>query len=189
MISKKPAAKFSMHMSLVDSCNGMLCMRDSRSIYICNPFTRVSLELPKLINYPAQLGHLEFGFHQPQKITSSVWRYLGMITNLFLWQVSKVMVNGRLHWLSRPNKYRWAGLISFDLATEQFQEIPKPNCCRLDWCFQHLMVLRACVSAYDHNNKELEFWVMKEYGKKESWVKKFTIGTCPRQYCSKDWFP
>ena len=42
-------------------------MRDSRGIYICNPFTGLSIELPKLINYPRQLGHLEFGFHPTTK--------------------------------------------------------------------------------------------------------------------------
>ncbi|XWS31047.1 hypothetical protein CRYUN_Cryun23aG0043400 [Craigia yunnanensis] len=214
LISKKLAANSSMLMSLVDSCNGLLCMRDSRDIFICNPFTRLSIELPKLINYPAKVGHLEFGFHPITKeykvihtvygkqlgkrdspyvnastlvqsevhiltVGSSVWRNLGMISYRFIWQASKVMVNGRLHWLSRSNKYTWARLlISFDLATEQFQEVPKPNCCDLDRCFQHLMVLRGCLSAGAyHNNKQLEVWVMKEYGMKESWVKELTIGT------------
>lgn len=70
-------------------------------------------------------------------------------------------------------------LISFDLATEQFQEVPKRDCCGLDRCLHNLMVLRGCLSASaSHDNKQLEVWVMKEYGVKESWIKEFTIGTC-----------
>ncbi|XP_022760070.1 F-box protein At3g07870-like [Durio zibethinus] len=212
VISMKPDNS-SMLMSLEDSCNGLLCMRDSRGIYICNPFTRLSIELPKFINYPPELGHLEFGFNPTKKeykviqilyrpqlekrdrpyvnestlvqsevhvltIGSPVWRNLGMISYHFIRQTSKFMVKGRLHWLCRPKKNTWATLlISFDLETEQFQEVPKPNCCDLVKCFQHLMVLRGCLCVgSSHNNKELEVWVMKEYGMKESWVKEFNIG-------------
>ncbi|XVF31860.1 hypothetical protein REPUB_Repub17cG0030700 [Reevesia pubescens] len=213
VVSKKPD-NYSMLMCLVDSCNGLLCMRVSRGIYICNPFSRLSIELSKLINYPRRSGHLEFGFHPITKeykviqtiyqrrlgkkegsyvngstlvqsevriltIGSSVWRNLGMVSYRFIWQTTKVMVNGRLHWLCKPNKYTWANiLVSFDLATEQFQEVPKPNCCGLDRCLQHLMVLRGCLSAGAyHKDKQLEVWVMKDYGMKESWVKQFNIGT------------
>ncbi|KAK6259559.1 hypothetical protein SCA6_014033 [Theobroma cacao] len=210
--SKRPPNS-SVPMCLVDSCNGLLCMRDSRGIYICNPFTRLFIELSEFIKSPAQLGHLEFGFHPTTKeykvvqtvyrkslgnrdgsnvdastiiqsefhiltIGSPGWRNLGKITYRFIWQTSKVMVKGRLHWLSRPNKYSQASLlISFDLATEQFQEMPKPDCCGLGRCFHHLMVLRGCLSAGAYHDKQLEVWIMKEYGMKESWVKEFNIGT------------
>ena len=67
VISKKLPSS-AMLMYLVDSCNGLLCMRNnSRSIYICNPFTRLYLELPKLIKYPTRVGHLGFGFHPTTK--------------------------------------------------------------------------------------------------------------------------
>ncbi|XWS31049.1 hypothetical protein CRYUN_Cryun23aG0043600 [Craigia yunnanensis] len=213
VISKK-LPRSAMLMCLVDSCNGLLCMHDtSQSIYICNPFTRLYIELPKLINYPTRVGPLGFGFHPTTKeykvlqivfrrqwkrrdlnvatstlVQSEVqiltigipaWRNLGMIPYRFIWPASKAMVNGRLHWLSKPNKYTTVSLlISFDLETEQFQEVPKPDCCGLPWCFHHLMVLRGCLSAGAcHDYEQLEIWVMKEYGTKESWIKEFTIGT------------
>ncbi|XP_022760068.1 F-box protein At3g07870-like [Durio zibethinus] len=214
VISMKPDNS-SMLMSLVNSCNGLLCMRDSRGIYICNPFTRLSIELPKFIKYPPELGLLEFGFNPTKKeykviqilyrpkfeerdrpyvnestlvqsevhvltIGSPSWRNLGMIPCCFLWQPSQVLVGGRLHWLSKPNKYtRASRIISFDLRTEKFQEFPpKPDCCGLNRCFHHLVVLRGCLcAAAYHDNDKLEIWVMKEYGVKESWIKEFTIGT------------
>ncbi|XVE78346.1 hypothetical protein DITRI_Ditri13aG0137500 [Diplodiscus trichospermus] len=106
----------------VDSCNGLLCMLDSRGIYIYNPFTRLSMEIP----------NLQFGFdpttkeyklihivrqkqsrtgNGPNRSTSvqsevhiltigdSGWRNLGMISYRFRCQRPKAMVNGRLHWL------------------------------------------------------------------------------------------
>ncbi|KAK8711825.1 hypothetical protein V6N13_147086 [Hibiscus sabdariffa] len=68
----------------------------------------------------------------------------------------KALVNGRLHWLSKPDNNNTASLlISFDLETEQ---------------------LVPGAGAY-HVNEELEIWIMKEYGIKESWIKEFSIGT------------
>ncbi|OMO52966.1 hypothetical protein CCACVL1_28963 [Corchorus capsularis] len=159
LITKKPPIPI-MEMSLVDSCNGMLCMSDARgqAIYICNPFTRQSMELPKIFNFPAKLERLEFFFHSATKeykllhtrplrkgearaptnvdpstlvysevhvmtIGSPAWRNLGTIPHRFIWHSSKVIVNGRLHWLSRPNRTSPTRfLISFDLETEQFKE-------------------------------------------------------------------
>ncbi|KAK8483395.1 hypothetical protein V6N11_029089 [Hibiscus sabdariffa] len=55
-------------MSLIDSCNGLLCMHDSsRRVFVCNPFTRLYTELPELVKYPSVLGHLSFGFNQTTK--------------------------------------------------------------------------------------------------------------------------
>ncbi|XWS31046.1 hypothetical protein CRYUN_Cryun23aG0043300 [Craigia yunnanensis] len=212
MFKKLPNSSMSMY--LVDSCNGLLCMRDTRGIYIYNPFTRVYLELPKLIKYPADVGHIAFGFHSTTNkykviqivfrrqlirrgslidvaastliqsqvhvvtIGDPTWRNIGMLPYDLTRPTPKALVNGRLHWLSKPNKYTTGSLlISFDLATEQFQEVPKPACCGLERCFHHLMVLGGCLSAGAyHDNEQLEIWVLKEYGVKGSWIKEFTIG-------------
>ncbi|OMO75814.1 hypothetical protein COLO4_25855 [Corchorus olitorius] len=189
-------------MYLVDSCNGLLCMRDAkdRIIYIYNPFTRVCIELPE-VNCPEQLGHLEFGFHPTTKeyklvhvvqrygpnpnsnqsgsirysevhvltMGSPAWRNLGKIPHGSIRTASKVTIKGRLHWLSNPSL-----LISFDLQTEQFQELPKPDC--LGKCFHRLLILLGCVSIAAYQKGKLEIWVMKEYGVKESWTKEFNIG-------------
>ncbi|XP_038994148.1 F-box protein At3g07870-like [Hibiscus syriacus] len=145
MISKKlPGFPTTMH--LVDSCDGLLCLHDtSRTVFICNPFTRVYVKLRKPVKCPTVVGHLWF------------------------------------HWLSRPNKYTKASLlISFDLETEQFQEVTKADCCcASDMCFRQLTVVRGCPSAgaFHGDDERSEIWVIKEYGVKESWIKEFTIGT------------
>ncbi|OMO75815.1 hypothetical protein COLO4_25856 [Corchorus olitorius] len=212
LISKKPPCPVE-QMFLKDSCNGLLCMRDARdrALYICNPFTRQSIELPK-VNSPAQLGPLEFGFHPTTKeyklvhigkkycpsntnqsiveqhsevhvltIGSLTWRNLGTIPHRFIRKASKVIINGRLHWISKPKKrYSLPSLlISFDLETEQFQEVPKPDCCGsgsgIYKCFHRLMILSGCLSISAYQNGQLGIWVMKEYGVKESWIKEFNI--------------
>ncbi|KAE8654891.1 Detected protein of unknown function [Hibiscus syriacus] len=107
------------------------------------------------------------------------WRNIGTLPYDLTRPTPRALLNGRLHWLSKPNKNTVASLLtSFDLETEQFQQVPKPDCCGSDRCFHHLMVLRGCLSASAyHSNEELEIWAMKEYGIKESWIKEFTIGT------------
>ncbi|GMI66279.1 F-Box Protein92 [Hibiscus trionum] len=214
VISKKlPTSTPPMH--LVDSCNGLLCMSyNSRNLYICNPFTGLCIELPRLVQYPSKLGLLGFGFHQTRKehkviqivfrrklkrdhpnedpstlIQSEVqiltigtpsWRTLETIPYRFKKSASKALVNGRFHWLLDPNKYTMASLlVSFDLETEQFQEVPKPDCCGSDMCLRHLLVVRGCLSAgaFHDDDGRLEIWVMKEYGVKESWIKEFRIGS------------
>ncbi|KAE8698985.1 Detected protein of unknown function [Hibiscus syriacus] len=219
---KLPAINSSTNpMCLIDSCNGLLCMHDSsRRIFICNPFTGLYIELPKLVKYPSLVGHLVFGFHQTTKeykiiqivfrrqlrkvysstiptstsstlsevqiftIGSPCWRNLGTIPYRFILSKPKALVHGRFHWLSTPNKNTTATLlISFDLDTERFREIPKPDCCcGSDKCFRQLMVVRGCLSAiafHDNYGERLEIWIMKEYSVKESWIKEFSIGA----YC------
>ncbi|KAE8690860.1 Detected protein of unknown function [Hibiscus syriacus] len=182
-------------MFLIDSCNGLLCMHDpSRRIFICNPFTRLYIELPKLVKYPSLVGHLVYGFHQTTKeykaevqiltIGSPCWRNLGTIPYRFILSKPKALVHWRFRWLSKPKKHTTATLlISFDLDTERFQEVPKPDCrCGSDKCFGQLMVVRGCLSAiafHDNYGERLENWVMKEYGVKQSWIKEFSIGA----YC------
>ncbi|KAE8685915.1 F-box protein [Hibiscus syriacus] len=109
---------------------------------------------------------------------SSSWRNLGKVSYQFVRQPSEALVNGRLHWVSRPRRYHPARrIVSFDLADEQFREVPKPDCGGLNKCNFHLSVLRGCLAVAVYGNYgKLEIWIMKCYNDKESWVKEFTIG-------------
>ncbi|KAF9669603.1 hypothetical protein SADUNF_Sadunf14G0124600 [Salix dunnii] len=105
------------------------------------------------------------------------WRSLGKVSYRLVRRTSGALVNGRLHWISRPCRNRPARrLVSFDLTDEQFREVPKPDCGGLNRC-NDLVVLRGCLSASVYcNYRRLEIWVMKEYNVKESWVKEYNIG-------------
>ncbi|KAJ9176825.1 hypothetical protein P3X46_012097 [Hevea brasiliensis] len=106
------------------------------------------------------------------------WRSLGKISYQLVRRPSEALVNGRLHWVSRPRRYNPARrLVSLDLADEQFREVPKPDCGGLSKCNYHLVVLKGCLSAAVYcSYGRLEIWVMKEYNVKESWVKEYSIG-------------
>ncbi|WRX07716.1 hypothetical protein QQP08_000203 [Theobroma cacao] len=172
----KKLPNFPMPMYLVDSCNGLLCMHDSRGIYICNPFTGLYLELPKLVNYPAKVGHIGFSFHQATneyKVVRIVFqRQLSRKggTNV----ASSTLIQSQVHVLTVGDlAWRNLGMIPYNFTQ------PTPNATsNFRRCLHNLMVLQGCLStsAY-HDNKQLEVWVMKEYGVKESWIKEFTIGT------------
>ncbi|KAJ4730158.1 F-box protein [Melia azedarach] len=115
---------------------------------------------------------------QVYTVGTPAWRSLGKLTYQFVRRPSEALVNGRLHWVTRPKRYSPARrIVSFDIADEQFREVPKPDCGSLDRCNDHLAVLRGCLSAAVYGNyAKLEIWVMKDYNVKESWIKQFNIG-------------
>uniref|UniRef100_A0A6N2K738 F-box associated beta-propeller type 1 domain-containing protein n=1 Tax=Salix viminalis TaxID=40686 RepID=A0A6N2K738_SALVM len=123
----------------------------------------------------ATLGHVESFIH---------YHNLDKVSYRPVRRASETLVNGRLHWVSRPCRNKLARrLVSFDLTDEQFREVPKPDCGGLNRCDYHLAVLRGCLSvAVCCNYRRLEIWVMKEYNEKGSWVKEYKIGA----YMPKD---
>ncbi|KAK8629859.1 hypothetical protein V6N13_078685 [Hibiscus sabdariffa] len=194
-----------MHGKLVASSNGLLCFCSSSAIYICNPLTKDSVELPKL---SSESGILGFGFSPTTKeykvldiiyqrkiprsnsllapfqskvrvftLGDSQWRSLGMAPYQFVVRQSQVTVCGRLHWISQEVRTR-DRIISFDLTAEQFQAIPLADHVNLERRFFELVALRGhlCVAA-SNADCGLDIWVMKEYNVKESWVKEFIIGS------------
>ncbi|EEF30092.1 F-box protein At3g07870 [Ricinus communis] len=114
---------------------------------------------------------------------SLTWRSKGETSYQLLGNPSHVVVNGRLHWLScRYRNQSLRRLISFDLADEQFREVPCPVGASFGRHCSHLATLRGCLSGVVQGFRRLYIWVMKEYGVKESWVKEFTIGVkLPRE--------
>ncbi|XP_019162780.1 PREDICTED: F-box protein At3g07870-like [Ipomoea nil] len=109
---------------------------------------------------------------QVLSLDSTNWRSIGEAPYWLEFGSTGVLVNGRLHWLRRNAGYYLDGSIaSFDLAEERFQDIPKPYFGEII----SLMVLQGCLSGVTFNNRCFKIWVMKEYERKESWVKQFTI--------------
>ncbi|KAJ0725956.1 putative F-box domain-containing protein [Helianthus annuus] len=104
------------------------------------------------------------------------WRCLGKVPYQLDRQAKEVVVvNGRLHWVSRPG--RLGGLpgrtiVSFDLEDEKFKLVSKP----VNRSNYHLAVIDDCLAtAVSCGYGKLEIWVMKEYDVKESWTKLFNI--------------
>lgn len=82
-----------------------------------------------------------------------------------------ILLNGGLHWLVDRIRGSSSVIISFDLAEEHVQEIPLP-CDLVDakgyivGVFRQMLCITRC-DGQTHN----EFWIMKEYGMRESWTK------------------
>ncbi|CAN0927223.1 F-box protein At3g07870 [Linum grandiflorum] len=109
---------------------------------------------------------------------SPEWRIQGQISHQLVRRPGEALVNGRLHWVTRPRRYNPVRrVVSFDLEDEQFREVAKPTSGGLSRCNFTLVAVRSCLAAAVYcNYGRLEIWVMKEYNVKESWVKEFSIG-------------
>ncbi|KAK4776515.1 hypothetical protein SAY86_005203 [Trapa natans] len=106
------------------------------------------------------------------------WRSLGKAPYQIACRPSGAVVDGRLHWMTRPRRYRPARpLVSFDLSEERFGEVPIPETGPLNWCNYQLMVIEGSLSAivYCYHGR-IEIWVMRVYGERDSWTKQFHIG-------------
>ncbi|KAM3320855.1 F-box protein [Capsicum chacoense] len=116
--------------------------------------------------------------------TSNRWRSIGEVVYRFDLNSQGIMLNGKMHWLTRFGKYhgrRDRLIVSFDLADEVFGEVPKIDFNvkpRIVQC--HLAVLGDCLAAAvtlpHYKGGGFEIWVMREYNVKESWMKEFKIG-------------
>lgn len=111
-------------------------------------------------------------------VGSGYWKSLGKAPFQIARRPSEALLGGRLHWATRPRRYRPARpLVSFDLSEERFGEVPIPETGPLNWCNYQLTVLGGSLSAvvYCYHGK-IEIWVMKVYGERDSWAKEFHIG-------------
>ncbi|PRQ60386.1 putative F-box domain-containing protein [Rosa chinensis] len=93
--------------------------------------------------------------------------------------------NGAIHWVSNrePGIFE-PPVYAFDLANEEFREMPLPVLSRNEDGVEMTQIrtqvlLGGCLCVMFQDvmpqdaNKYTEFWVMKEYGRPESWVKLF----------------
>ncbi|KAK9287332.1 hypothetical protein L1049_015747 [Liquidambar formosana] len=97
-------------------------------------------------------------------------------------------VNGALHWITTTGGTT-SGLIcicSFDVEDERIRQIPPPAHFDFDYAGKvgwiNVGVLGGCLClCYVFDGVSFEVWVMKDYGVKESWSKKFVIEI--QSYC------
>ncbi|KAF6145089.1 hypothetical protein GIB67_013440 [Kingdonia uniflora] len=123
------------------------------------------------------------------------WKILVRQSNS-LYEVSSyngvVQLNGAIHWMGayhyHPYPYPIPELdyeinliISFNLESEELQEIPCPSSLEFENNYFSMCVLEGCLSMfYDDYGDHVEMWVMKDYGVMESWTKLFSIEVPPR---------
>ncbi|PON95522.1 F-box domain containing protein [Trema orientale] len=110
----------------------------------------------------------------------SEWRHIVQKPlKLITCPASDALVNGNLHWLTMSYQIGeeiLRDIISFDLATEDFQVISQPIRLGPNKFLTHLVTLNDCLSAVISSQfGENEIWVLKDYNVKESWTKELVI--------------
>ncbi|WMV59811.1 hypothetical protein MTR67_053196 [Solanum verrucosum] len=116
--------------------------------------------------------------------TNNRWRSVGEVVYRFDRSSQGILLNGKMHWLTRFGKYngrRDKLIVSFDLAEDVFGEVPKVDFDVKPRIVQyHLVVLGDCLGVGltlpHYKGGGFEIWVMREYNVKESWMKEFRIG-------------
>lgn len=104
---------------------------------------------------------------------------------------SGTVLNGAPHWVwyrSDQNTFfpsnQESVIVCFDATEEKFKEVPNPNYEGEDTRI-HLGVLGGCLCVVEEHRKTLnsyDFWVMKEYGAKDSWTKLFVVQSVPGEF-------
>ncbi|KAI3769555.1 hypothetical protein L6452_00663 [Arctium lappa] len=124
---------------------------------------------------------------------SCSWRCLGKVPYLLDKQATEgPVVNGRIHWVSRPGRITGVpgrAIVSFDLKDELFKVVAKPSHAVVNRGNNyHLAAIKGCLAVViSCGYGKLEIWVMKEYDRKESWVKEFVIhGAFPAKVVSHE---
>ncbi|KAF5454887.1 hypothetical protein F2P56_024520 [Juglans regia] len=199
--------------TIVNSCHGLICSCDilmADPIYISNPITGEYLILPKGETKP-DFGQFVSGFgfspktkqYKVVKYSESLeiytlgsgtpWRRTEHVPPARHRSLFGTFVNGALHWLVKlPNG---SVLIrSFDLDDEKFRTIPLPlsRCSDASFKSSNLGILGDCLSLSsivmdDASGWDIEIWVMKEYGVRESWIRELVIKS--PSPCEQGWNP
>ncbi|KAL5725166.1 hypothetical protein ACHQM5_008340 [Ranunculus cassubicifolius] len=177
------------------SCNGLI-FSHRQPYFICNPITGEHMVLPRP-EFGSKDTVTGFGFD----VVSKVFKVIRIMedeeemfaSNTYLevfnfssgkWSfkhgvhcsfdtTANVYFNGSLHWIGSPRV-----IISFNLHTEEFQQIPLPRVINSGSSTSepYLVVLQTSLCVIRTVTKEhIEIWAMKEYTSQPIWGKIFTI--------------
>ncbi|XP_047323944.1 F-box/kelch-repeat protein At3g23880-like [Impatiens glandulifera] len=185
---------------IVGSVNGLVCIAiDEAVVFLWNPSTRKSKRLPHCGVTKRQLRY-GFGYDEGiaddykvvvvvgkegsyDEITevkmyglkSDSWRKIGDFPKAIPLQNASVMfVSGSLHWASASEKLG-KSIVSLNLSKETYSEISLP-CYGQGVSVSMVGVLSGCLSLLCNIGViKADLWMMKEYGKVDSWSKLFSI--------------
>uniref|UniRef100_A0A2N9I8H1 F-box domain-containing protein n=1 Tax=Fagus sylvatica TaxID=28930 RepID=A0A2N9I8H1_FAGSY len=88
-----------------------------------------------------------------------------------------MLASGALHWVVNPKAEsdKTNLILTFDLGVEEYRLVPQPDFVDKDF-HMNVGVLGGCLTIQcNHFKVNLDVWVMKEYGVKESWMKLFSV--------------
>ncbi|KAK4430145.1 F-box/kelch-repeat protein [Sesamum alatum] len=190
---------------VVGSCNGLICIAiNEKDLFLWNPSTRISTKLPpvEVKMTPGFYNIFGFGYNESSDdykvlgifcafgnvgVYQSVVKLYSSKTNS--WKRiedfkggeplddSGKFAGGKLHFSTIRQiglDFRW-DIVSLDLDTEEYGIVEQPN--YGEGLFESsLGVVGGCICILCNYEKvRADFWVLKEYGIKESWTKVVSI--------------
>ncbi|KAE8724386.1 hypothetical protein F3Y22_tig00010533pilonHSYRG00280 [Hibiscus syriacus] len=83
-----------------------------------------------------------------------------------------VLAGGVLHWVMPPRiEFGMRNtIVGFDLGTEEFIEVPQPNCADKSYLLDVGVLEGRLCAVCNYDQEKIDVWLMKEYGVKESWT-------------------
>ncbi|XP_026397152.1 F-box protein CPR1-like [Papaver somniferum] len=100
---------------------------------------------------------------------------------------SGVLVNGDYHWLVK-RRFSIVVVVSMNISNEKFKEMELPQEIRENDQSFNLGVLEGCLcSPVRDVDRNLELWVMQDYGVRESWTKRYTVKNIKGPYWRPIW--
>ncbi|GJR18365.1 ribonuclease H-like domain-containing protein [Tanacetum coccineum] len=178
------------------SSNGLVCISSLNQLFLTNPSTREFQELQKPPILPEMWKCYGFGYDSSTddyklvtvtyhlsngalahtlSLKSNAWKHFGHVNYSFYDNKPGILFNGALHWFWFDANYtrdRKALIVSFDLAKEEFIEIPQPDDPRYDWSYGSRLGIiedRLCIFHERDDRRPFRIWVMKNYNVKPSW--------------------
>ncbi|GMI96160.1 hypothetical protein like AT3G23880 [Hibiscus trionum] len=125
---------------------------------------------------PFEDGYNYESIFEVYSLRTNCWRMILEFPFRIPFRTAAKHVNGSLNWplFNQPGWFLDT-IISLDLAEETCKEVPQP--CYGDRASKRsLGVLDGCLCVLCHYGRSYtDVWVMKEYGKRESWTKLVTI--------------
>ncbi|TXG52848.1 hypothetical protein EZV62_022017 [Acer yangbiense] len=176
----------------IDSCNGLLgIVNEDGDLFVYNPSTK---KCNQILNSDGHSFDLLFryGFGYAESIDDYKLVTIYTLGNVYVYSVLKrswrsipnrflfpeyyykmgISFNGAIHW-AFDNLEGSCVIVAFDLVEEKFETLPPPDTVLVEHCRYSLGVLRGrlCLAADNKIGFDHQFWVMEEYGVKESWTR------------------
>nr|BAQ19002.1 S19-locus linked F-box protein 2 [Petunia axillaris subsp. axillaris] len=116
------------------------------------------------------------------------WRELNLLGQklpIVLWfPCSEILYKRNVHWFAVADD---VVILCFDFSTELFKNIEMPNAHDIDGMSYGLVILYKFLTLicyhypmFTEPTEDLvDIWIMKEYGQKESWIKRFSVNLLP----------
>ncbi|KAH8521647.1 hypothetical protein H0E87_002627 [Populus deltoides] len=181
-----PVANSIKKYQFVNSCNGLLYLREYRSR---NPYFD-DLVIPQTNEFKAiRIYKLDVENDLQADVYTlgnGSWKTVGTAPDIlesclfYHWGYMKAFVSGTFHWLLVDMDDDLDQIITFDFETEQFGSIALPEIVEFEgYQILNLGVLGDSIYFCGHDKIESaeskEIWVMRQYGVVESWTKMFVI--------------